>query len=237
MQTDFATGMNAMAQQMMQGLAALNSALQLQTAQQTSILQAMASNGMTVLPATAATIVQGGGAAAAPATVLVAPAIQPAAGVPTQAPNPLGTIGGIWAAGSEVGSAAVPPQSPPPTGGGPMAPEFCDGLGDFDDYYDTEGPSYSTVGPDVRNSKSPYEWGPTGTNVGSLDRISSLRQVIIGKVSTKKSSDCVPPALPPGTGAPMTLEECNGLTTDEPVALVATASTSGTCAATSASTL
>ena len=205
--------MNAMAQQMMQGLAALNSTLQLQTAQQTSILQAMASNGMTALPATAATIVQGGGAAAAPATVLVAPAIQPgfqagrttadaiqpAAGVPAQAPNPLGTIGVIWAAGSEVGPAAVPPQSPPPTGGGPMAPEFCDGLGDFGDYYDTEGPSYSTVGPDVQNSKSPYEWGPTGTNVGSLDRISSLRQVIIGKVFTKKSSDCVPPALPPGS--------------------------------------
>ena len=76
MQTDFAAGMNVMAQQMMQGLAALNSALQLQTAQQTSILQAMASNGMTVLPATAATIVQGGGATAtAPATVLAAPAI------------------------------------------------------------------------------------------------------------------------------------------------------------------
>ena len=56
-----------------------------------------------------------------------------------------------------------------------MAPEFCDGLGDLDDYYDTEGPSYSTVGPDVQNSKSPYEWGPTGTNVGSLDRISSLQ--------------------------------------------------------------
>ena len=236
MQTDIAAGMNAMGQQMMQGLAALNSTLQLQTAQQTSILQAMASNGMTVLPATAATIVQGGGAAAAPATV-VTPVIQPAAGVPTQAPNPLATIGGIWAAGSEEGSAAIPPQSPPPTGGGPTAPEFCDGLVDFDDYYDTEGPSYSTVGPDVQNSKSPYEWGSTGTNVGSPARILSLRQVIIGKVSTKKSSDCVSSALPPGTGAPMTPEECNGLTTDEPVTLVTTASTSGTSAATSASTL
>ena len=151
MRTDFATGMNAMAQQMMQGLAALNSTLQLQTAQQTSILQALASNGMAVLPATAATIVQGGGAAAAPATVLVAPAIQPAAGAPTQAPNPPGTIGGIWATGSEVGSAAVPPQSPLSNAGSPMAPEFCDGLDDFDDYYDTEGPSYSTVSPDVQS--------------------------------------------------------------------------------------
>ena len=35
----------------------------------------------------------------------------------------------------------------------------------------------------------------------------------------------------------MTPEECNGLTTDEPVTLVTTASTGGTRAATSASTL
>ena len=154
MQTDFVAGMNVMAQHMMQGLAALNSALQLQTAQQTSILQAMASNGMAVPAATAATIVQGGGASAtASATpVLAAPAIQPAAGgVPTQAPNPLGTIGGTWATGSEVGSAAAP-QSPPPNAGAPMAPEFCGGLDDFDDYYGTMGTSYSIVSPDEREN-------------------------------------------------------------------------------------
>ena len=121
-----------------------------------------------------------------------------------------------------------------------MAPEFCDGLGDLDDYYDTEGTSYSIVSPDEQNSKSPHEWGPTGMYVGSPDRVLPPRQVITGNVSTsEKSSDCVPSALPlpSGAGAPMMPEECGGLTADEPMMLTTTASTSETRAATSARTL
>ena len=64
-----------------------------------------------------------------------------------------------------------------------------------------------------QSSKSRHEWGPTGMYVGPQDCTPSPRQVLDGKVTTEKSSDCVPsaPPLPPGAGAPMAPEHSDGL--------------------------